>query len=164
MRGQMRVMTPAIGLEGRTVLEGSRHSADLVLFDRAHAGGDLVLHLPFEGIVFTGDIVPVRTHPFLGQADPNALLDALDAIERMRPKIVVPGHGQLGGLEDVEAMKAYLSEMSDLARMLVAAGEGNAPGIGGAEVPEQFAEWAQQAFFYANLRALVQRFGSGPIE
>ncbi len=164
LHGQLEVVVPQMGLEGRTVLEGSLQSADLITFDRAHAGGDMVLHLPFEGIVFTGDIVPVGTHPFLGQADPQALVDALHAIERMRPKVVVPGHGSLGALEDVEAMQAYLSDLSDIARMLIGQGEDTAAGIGAAEIPERYGEWGQRAFFYVNLRALITRLGGRPIE
>lgn len=164
LHGQLHVVVPQIGLEGRTVLEGSVHSADLITFDRAHAGGDVVLHLPFEGIVFAGDIVPVRTHPFLGQSDLQALVDALHAIERMRPKVVVPGHGPLGSLEDVETMQVYLSDLSDIARVLIGQGEDTAIGISAAEIPERYAEWAQRSFFFANLRALVTRLGGRPIE
>ena len=164
MHGRFKVVVPQVGLEGRTVLEGARHSADLMIFERAHAGGDMVLHLPFEGIVFTGDIVFVGTHPFIGQADPQALLDALHAIERMRPKVVVPGHGPLGGIEDLHMMQAYLTELTDLARMLIAEGRVNAEGITDTAIPSRYAEWGRPPFFYANLRALVVRLGGGPIE
>jgi cyclase len=164
MHGQMRVVVPQVGLEGRTVLEGTLNSADLVVFERAHAGGDMVLHLPFEGIVFTSDIVPVATHPFLGQADPQALIDALHAIERMRPKVIVPGHGSLGGVEDVKTMQAYLTDLTDLARVLIGQGEDNAAGIGGTEIPERYADWGQGNFFHANLRALVEQVSGRPVE
>jgi cyclase len=164
LHGQLEVVVPQMGLEGRTVLEGSLQSADLITFDRAHAGGDMVLHLPFEGIVFTGDIVFVGSHPFIGHADPQALLDALHAIERMRPKVVVPGHGPLGGLEDLQTMQAYLADLAELARVLIAQGEDNAAGIGDAEIPERYATWGQKPFFYANLRALVTRLSGRPIE
>jgi glyoxylase-like metal-dependent hydrolase (beta-lactamase superfamily II) len=164
MHGRLEVVGPQMGLEGRTVLEGSLHSADLITFDRAHAGGDMVLHLPFEGIVFTGDIVFVGVHPFVGHADPQALLDALHAIERMRPKVVVPGHGPLGGLEDLHTMQAYITELTDIARLLIAQGADSAAGIGGVEIPERYAAWGQKPFFYANLRALVTRLGGRPIE
>ena len=82
----------------------------------------------------------------------------------MRPKVIVPGHGQLGGLEDLEAMHAYLGDLADIAGTLIAAGDDNAAGIGGVEVPERYAEWGQRAFFYANLRSTVVRLGGRPIE
>jgi hypothetical protein len=77
---------------------------------------------------------------------------------------VVPGHGPLGALEDVEAMQAYLSDLSDIARMLIGQGEDTAAGIATAGIPERYAEWGQRAFFYVNLRALVTRLGGRPIE
>jgi cyclase len=164
MHGQLEVVVPQMGLEGRTVLEGSLQTADLVALERAHAGGDMVLHLPFEGIVFTGDIVSVGVHPFIGQADPNALVDALHAIERMRPKIIVPGHGPLGGLEDLQTMQCYLTDLTDIAQMLIAQREDTAAGVAAADVPETYAGWGQKPFFYANLRAVVTRLGGGPIQ
>jgi glyoxylase-like metal-dependent hydrolase (beta-lactamase superfamily II) len=164
MHGRLRVIVPQVGLEGRTILEGSVHSADLIGFGQAHAGGDSVLHLPFEGIVFAGDIVFVGTHPFIGHAEPQALLDALQAIERMRPKVIVPGHGPLGGIEDLHAMESYVHDLTDLARELIATRRDNAAGIGETKVLERYAGWGQPAFFYANLRTLVSRLSGRPIE
>jgi glyoxylase-like metal-dependent hydrolase (beta-lactamase superfamily II) len=60
----------------------------------AHFPGDIMVHLPEEGVVFTGDVV--YTERLLGiqpESDPEGKLTNFHALEALSPAIVVPGHG-----------------------------------------------------------------------
>jgi glyoxylase-like metal-dependent hydrolase (beta-lactamase superfamily II) len=76
----------------------------------AHAPEDLMINVPSEGVLFAGDLVFRGRIPFVGNADSKGWLSALDRIESMNPKIVIPGHGSVSTnpLEDLRFTRIYL--------------------------------------------------------
>jgi cyclase len=64
--------------------------------------------LTIGDVVFAGDLVVVRTHPWVGHGDPEHWIEILDALEERAPRVVVPGHGPVGSVEDVAAVRGYL--------------------------------------------------------
>jgi glyoxylase-like metal-dependent hydrolase (beta-lactamase superfamily II) len=76
----------------------------------AHTRGDQIVHLPDDGIVFTGDLVENAFFPIFADADSKAGLwmDVLKTIESLRPAIVVPGHGAVGGTGIVRSVSGYM--------------------------------------------------------
>lgn len=68
----------------------------------AHTPEDLVVQLPAEGVVFAGDTVFQGRIPFVGQADSRQWIAALDALLKMAPKVIVPGHGALSTAASVD--------------------------------------------------------------
>lgn len=76
----------------------------------AHAPEDLMIYVPSEGVLFAGDLVFRGRIPFVGNADSRGWLAALDEIERLNPKIVIPGHGNysISPVEDVAFTRNYL--------------------------------------------------------
>jgi glyoxylase-like metal-dependent hydrolase (beta-lactamase superfamily II) len=65
----------------------------------AHYRGDAVLYLPQTGVLFAGDLV--FNDRMLGvwpHSPVDAWRDTFRAMERLEPKIVVPGHGHPGDL------------------------------------------------------------------
>lgn len=59
----------------------------------ANTTGDIVVYLPNERILATGDIV-VSPTPFAYGSFPFAWIDALDAMRALDAAIIVPGHGE----------------------------------------------------------------------
>lgn len=64
-----------------------------VLHFRGHTAGDLVVHLPAERIVATGDLVDDM--PYLGHGFPADYLETLDALDALEWDTMVPGHGEV---------------------------------------------------------------------
>lgn len=81
----------------------------------AHTPGDLVVHLPAEGVLFAGDLVFEGRVPFVGQADSRQWIASLDLLLAMRPKVVVPGHGALSthAREDLQLTRDYLAYLRE---------------------------------------------------
>jgi cyclase len=75
-----------------------------------HTPGTLVVHLPQERVLFSGDIVVCEQHPFMGHANSQQWMQALDRIRTMDVDTIVPGHGPLCGVDATTRMTAYLSE------------------------------------------------------
>jgi glyoxylase-like metal-dependent hydrolase (beta-lactamase superfamily II) len=76
----------------------------------AHAPEDLMINVPSEGVLFAGDLVFRGRIPFVGNADSKGWLSALDRIEGMHPKIIIPGHGNysIRPLQDIGFTREYL--------------------------------------------------------
>lgn len=61
----------------------------------AHSAGDLMVWLPQERILFAGDLLIEDGVTMVVDGSSGVLLTALDSIDRLDPKTVVPGHGTI---------------------------------------------------------------------
>jgi len=95
-------------------LDGIR--VEMLYVGPAHTLGDVIVHLPHERIVFTGDILFHRCTPVGWEGTYAKWIAALDRIVALDPEIVVPGHGPICGVEGAREMKAYLEYVQQEAR------------------------------------------------
>ncbi|MGD8339660.1 MAG: MBL fold metallo-hydrolase [Gammaproteobacteria bacterium] len=100
---------------------------DLYWFGRGHTDGDLVIHLPEEGLVLSGDLF-AGGDPFVRLIDYNgggSLMEWSDTLAKVLAldfDRVIPGHSEV---TDRARMQAYLDQivdMQDLIREMHAAG------------------------------------------
>jgi glyoxylase-like metal-dependent hydrolase (beta-lactamase superfamily II) len=61
----------------------------------AHSTEDLMVSLPGEGVVFSGDLLFAGRIPFVGDADSRQWLARIESLIAMKPRIVVTGHGPM---------------------------------------------------------------------
>jgi glyoxylase-like metal-dependent hydrolase (beta-lactamase superfamily II) len=59
----------------------------------AHTAGDLIVWLPGEQVLFAGDVLVEDGVTMVVDGDSGELLKALEEIDGLNPRIVVPGHG-----------------------------------------------------------------------
>ena len=59
----------------------------------AHTPEDVVIDVPSEGVLFSGDIVFRNRLPYVGKADSRHWIESLGQILADHPRIIVPGHG-----------------------------------------------------------------------
>jgi glyoxylase-like metal-dependent hydrolase (beta-lactamase superfamily II) len=100
----------SIDLGGRTV--------EMRTWGLAHTAGDQVVWLPQERILFTGDLAEERIFPIFPWFPPNdADIDGarwaqvLSELVGWNPAIVVPGHGDKGGVEILKAVRDYMVDL-----------------------------------------------------
>jgi glyoxylase-like metal-dependent hydrolase (beta-lactamase superfamily II) len=76
----------------------------------AHSPEDIMLFIEDDGVLLAGDLYFSGRLPFVGQADSKAWLAALDRIEPLAPKMVIPGHGAASRnpRPDIELTRKYL--------------------------------------------------------
>ncbi len=87
-----------------------------------HAPGTLMVHVPADGVLYTGDVVVQGAYPNLGDANSQQWLTALDRIHALKPKVIVPGHGDLASLETLERIGAYIRALIETVGAHYAAG------------------------------------------
>jgi len=79
----------------------------------AHSAGDLMLWLPKLRILFTGDVLMADGVTMVVDGSSGAMLKALDLIDSLKPKVIVPGHGAMSTdpTELTGRTRAYLTEL-----------------------------------------------------
>jgi glyoxylase-like metal-dependent hydrolase (beta-lactamase superfamily II) len=94
--------------------------ACLVVPTKGQTLENLVLVVPGADVVFAGAMCSFGVVPAAYDGDPSAWADALDQLVELAP-IVIPGHGPIGGEEEVRELQAYLracvAAEGDLARV-----------------------------------------------
>jgi cyclase len=82
----------------------------------AHTRGDVLVHVPKDRVVFTGDILFNEGTPIAWAGPVSNWIRACDRILDMDVDVVVPGHGPIAGKEAVRAMRGYLDFVQHEAR------------------------------------------------
>jgi glyoxylase-like metal-dependent hydrolase (beta-lactamase superfamily II) len=111
----------AVADTGATVQVGGRAVA-LRFCGRGHTDNDLVVLVPDAAVVFAGDLVEEGAPPSYGDAFPLEWPAAVGRLLDLAPPTVVPGHGDVVGVEFVRRQREELAAMADLCA-LVASGE-----------------------------------------
>src|SRR5262249_9328357 len=83
---------------------------------------DVIVHLPEQRVVFTGDILFRLCTPIGWEGTYANWCAALDRIVALDPEVIVPGHGPLCGLEGPRELKAYLGYVLAESKGFFAAG------------------------------------------
>ncbi|MES0874710.1 MBL fold metallo-hydrolase [Sinimarinibacterium thermocellulolyticum] len=93
---------------------------DLRYVGPAHAPDDLVMLVPEDGVLFSGDLLFVGRIPTLGEAGSRDWLRALERLDDAHVRVFVPGHGPASTdfRAAIDGMRTYLLDLR--AQMAVA--------------------------------------------
>ncbi len=97
----------------RFVFHLDRRSVVLEYLGPAHCDGDIIVHLPEDGIVFVGDMLFVGRFPWLGDGDINGWISVLDRVSGLDVEQVVPGHGNPVTLKELREFRELLAALRD---------------------------------------------------
>jgi len=79
----------------------------------AHTRGDVIVHVPEDRTVFTGDILFIDSTPIMWSGPVQNWIDACDYINALDVETIVPGHGPITDGAGVAAVKGYLEYIRD---------------------------------------------------
>jgi glyoxylase-like metal-dependent hydrolase (beta-lactamase superfamily II) len=81
----------------------------------AHTADDMVIYMPSEKVLFSGDIVFRGRIPYVGDADSGHWIAALNNVLKYDTKVIVPGHGpaSTSPRADLELTRDYLQYLRD---------------------------------------------------
>ncbi len=123
---------------------------------RAHTDGDSIVHVPQDRVVFAGDVLWTGYHPNLEDSDIQGQVRALKMILRLNPRKVVPGHGQVCGLQEVRRFIRYLEELDKNTRTAVKEGHGLEETLQRA-IPAWAGEWRMRRLAEAYVRRMATK-------
>jgi glyoxylase-like metal-dependent hydrolase (beta-lactamase superfamily II) len=124
----------------------------------AHTKGDVIVHLPAERVVFTGDILFVEGTPIVWAGPVSHWIEACDRILALDATVVVPGHGPITDRRGVAAVSAYLAYVAREARARFDAGMD--AWTAARDIPlGEFADWGDAERLAVNVDTLYREFG-----
>jgi glyoxylase-like metal-dependent hydrolase (beta-lactamase superfamily II) len=107
--------------ERMTLFRGGREIR-LLFFGRGHTGGDVVVHLPAERVLVSGDLL-VPGLPYMGDGFLGEWIETLEHLKGLDVAWVLPGHGEpFQDLSRIDHLQAYMRDLDRQARALHAQG------------------------------------------
>lgn len=110
------IVPPAAMSSDRQVVDLGNLEAHVLFLGRAHTGGDLMVHLPAQKILFMSEAYLNRVFPAMRSAYPSEWVKMLDRALAMDVDIYVPGHGFV---EDAKASREELVEYQQALKYVI---------------------------------------------
>jgi glyoxylase-like metal-dependent hydrolase (beta-lactamase superfamily II) len=101
------IAAPTKEFEGELSLDVGGRKLRLLEVGPAHTPGDLMVHVPDAGVVYTGDILFVGSTPVMWAGPVINWMNAIDRLLELDADTFVPGHGPVSGRDEAEAVKRY---------------------------------------------------------
>ncbi len=111
----------------RSAVAVGEAEVELHHFGPGHTDNDLVVRLPGQNLVHTGDLVFANRHPFIDRGAGATISGWLASLWRVHAlcdarTTVIPGHGPVGDRSIVRGMIAYLEQLHDAVARDIEAG------------------------------------------
>jgi glyoxylase-like metal-dependent hydrolase (beta-lactamase superfamily II) len=107
--GDIAEKLPTKTFNGEMQLSVGDKRVDLVEVGPAHTQGDVLVFVPDDSTVFTGDILFIDGTPIMWVGPVRNWLSACDLIIERNPDVIVPGHGPITDINGVRRVKEYLA-------------------------------------------------------
>jgi len=147
-RDRVRVRPPDEIFEERYMVPGKRGVS--IVEGGGHSESDSIVFVTDVEVLFAGDLVSVNTHPNLVSADIPRWRTTLGKIEKIAPRVIVPGHGPVAGIDACAELSEYLRRVEEIAA-----------DDGPPQLPEEYAGWESPGHFFDGIAVLRAR-RSGP--
>lgn len=163
--GTLVIRPPDLTFPDRLTLHCGDREVQLQHVGPAHTTGDVVVWLPEEEVLFSGDVCFAGGHPFLVEGSLDGFLTAIDVLRALQPAVLVPGHGPVQRGEQVPAllddMAAYASFVGEVSR------DGHAAGLSPLEVAlagrdNPFRGWQESERLVANVHRAYAELDGRP--
>ncbi len=148
---------PTTTFAGRLERRVGEKTVELIEVGPAHTRGDILVHLPAERIVFTGDILFIEGHPIIWAGPVGNWIRACETMLAMEVDVVVPGHGPITDKAGVAEVKGYLEYITAEARKRFEAGMG--PGEAARDIAlDDYSSWGDGERIVVNVATLYREF------
>ena len=108
----VKMRTPDILFNGEMKLDLGGVTARLFRLGRAHTEGDLLILVEEDSVLIPGDIVESKLFPIMPEeSSMKGWITVLDKLEPLKPRLVVPDHGELGDGSLIGKEKSMLQEL-----------------------------------------------------
>lgn len=165
--GPVQRRLPDVAVEARqTLYVGDRRVELMHPGGPAHTTGDLIVWLPDEAVLYSGDLVFAGLTPLVLMGSVTGALETIDWLQSFEPRFLVPGHGPVLTGADIARV---LDEQRRYYRFVLdVADKGISRGLTPLEAAKQaslgeFADWLDAERIVLNLhREYADREGRDP--
>jgi glyoxylase-like metal-dependent hydrolase (beta-lactamase superfamily II) len=153
---------PTETFDGEMKLSIGDQAVELIEVGPAHTRGDVIIHVPATGTVFTGDILFIEGTPIMWAGPVANWISACEKIVELAPSVIVPGHGPLTDVSGALAVRDYLIYVRDEARKRFDAGLSIRDAAHDIALGD-YSSWLDSERIAVNVSTLYREFGyAGP--
>ena len=127
----------------------------------AHTKGDVLVFVPTDKMVFTGDILFIEGHPIMWVGPVANWIKACDLILSWEVETIVPGHGPITDKSGVRAVREYLVYIEAEARKRHAVGMSVMEAAQDISF-EDYSSWGDAERIVVNVDTLYKEFNNDP--
>ncbi len=150
---------PTETFTGRQQLQIGDKAVDLIEVGPAHTRGDIIVHVPADEVVFTGDILFIEGTPIMWTGPVDNWIAACDLIVSLGASSIVPGHGPVTDDAGVAAVRDYWVRLRDQARERYDAGMSVVDAARDID-PGPYADWGDGERVLINVNTLYRELGA----
>jgi cyclase len=151
---RLKIIPPVVTLDDSLMLADGQRQVDLRYVGIGHTDGDIILYLPAEKIVFTGDLFFNSALPNTQDAILLEWIKTLGELLKLDAEKYVPGHGPVGTKKEVRDFLDYLEQLKSLVEPAVTRGDSVEQTLRDVQVPARFSSFSFQNFFPANVQQM----------
>jgi glyoxylase-like metal-dependent hydrolase (beta-lactamase superfamily II) len=108
----VKLRTPDVLFDGEMKLDLGGVTARLFCLGQAHTRGDMLIFVEEDSVLIPGDIVQSKLFPIMPEeSSMKGWIAVLDKLAPLKPRLIVPDHGELGDGSLIAKEKAMLVEM-----------------------------------------------------
>ncbi len=138
---ETRPTPPDVTISEHLTIHRGHRNIELHFLGRGHTGGDIVVYLPQDEMVFTGDLL-LPFPSYMGTGWVNEWPETLDRVLALDAETFLPGHGEpFSDRAPVEAFQALLRELWSQAENLHGQGLSAKEAAEQIDLEEQFSAW-----------------------
>ena len=151
------IVLPSQIIDEREVLELGGRTIEILFLGRAHTGGDLVVHLPEEKILFMSEDYLNRVFPAMRSAYPSEWVEMIEKAQAMDIDTYVPGHGFVDSSavleEELDTYRRAVIRVIELATQQYEEGYG----LEDAQIQANFGELESWSLFTSQAPRAIQQ-------
>ncbi|GAB5487622.1 MAG: hypothetical protein Pars2KO_11920 [Parasphingorhabdus sp.] len=132
---------------------------DLIEVGPAHTAGDVLVHVPQDKTVFTGDILFIEGTPIMWAGPVANWIAACDKIIDLKAETIVPGHGPITDVHGVRRVQDYLRYIDQEARKRYDAGLSVRDAAHDIKLGD-FSSWGDSERIAVNVSTLYREYAS----
>ena len=128
---------------------------ELQTFTPAHSVADLAIWFPEARVLLAGDISFIGVTPLAVYGLLSGWIEALDTLLGLNPEIVVPGHGPIGGCQELRMQRDYLAVVYHMGQRAVEESLSFEDALGALDIGPAV-EWIESDRTALNLERAIQ--------
>jgi cyclase len=150
---------PTQTFSGEYSVQVGDKKVDLIEVGPAHTAGDVLVHVPEDKTIFTGDILFIEGTPIMWAGPVANWIAACDRIIDLKAETIVPGHGPITDIHGVRRVQDYLRYIDQEARKRYDAGLSVRDAAHDINLGD-FASWGDSERIAVNVSTLYREYAS----
>ena len=154
------VPMPTLTFEGELRRRVGSKTVRLIQVGPAHTRGDVLVYVPADRTLFTGDMLFINGHPIIWAGPVGNWIKACQLMLDLDVETVVPGHGPVTDKNGVRAVKNYFEAIQGEARRRYDAGMTAEQAARDIKLSD-YADWGDGERIAVNVATLYREFAGG---